>query len=62
VSTVKVLKTGGFCDMICITKKRIRMKKEILKEELAEEIYEFLTRTDVGVDELVEEFCEKYKI
>jgi hypothetical protein len=32
------------------------------KEELAEEIYEFLTRTDIGVDELVEEFCEKYKI
>lgn len=32
------------------------------KEELAEEIYEFLTRTDVETEVLVEEFCEKYKI
>lgn len=33
------------------------------KEELAEEIYEFLfSRTDVDVEVLVEEFCEKYKI
>ena len=33
------------------------------KEELAEEIYEFLfSRTDVDVEVLVDEFCEKYKI
>ena len=33
------------------------------KEELAEEIYEFLfSKTDVEVEMLVDEFCEKYKI
>lgn len=31
-------------------------------EKLEDEIYEFLIRTDICVDELVEEFCEKYKI
>lgn len=32
------------------------------KEELAEEMYEFLTRTDIGVDALIEEFCRMYNI
>lgn len=32
------------------------------KEEKAEEIYKFLSRTDISVDELVEKFCEKYNI
>lgn len=32
------------------------------KEEVAEEMYEFLTRTDIGVDALIEEFCRMYNI
>lgn len=33
------------------------------KEELAEEMYEFLfSRRDVEIDLIVDEFCEKYKI
>lgn len=32
------------------------------REKMAEEIYEFLTRKDVDVELLVDEFCEKYKI
>lgn len=32
------------------------------KEEKTEEIYEFLSRTDVSVNDLVDEFCEKYGI
>lgn len=32
------------------------------KEEKTEEIYEFFSRTDVSVNDLVDEFCEKYGI
>lgn len=32
------------------------------KEEITDELYEFFLRTDVSVEELINEFCEKYNI
>ena len=35
---------------------------DITDDKTAEEIYAFLTRTDLEVEELVDEFCKKYNI